>query len=341
MGESKASATDDLTTVRDALGQLINVSYALKYYLLKTEQLDKANAGPPPITGIFEPPQGMWYEIARWWNAYTKSLASIDSIQPLLDARWGNSRLWLDEAKGSIYHLGVHFQPGQYLRPAEIQALESAFAVINDVDVQNLALNERWLKEHDAAIERTTADGFPTGTVNDVQWNQIQNEIDQSREAVTVKLTAAANSLKGHRYIVRFLSFVRNPSWKHDFDVMVWEIESRAAVLLSISSKPPVPLKLPTASFVPSAIDSVVVLDRKTSSAIVNGNIKKLSSLRFKIIDALIAAGEAGLTLASVKKISGDAPGVIRRMREKDEDWNQMIQTAESYGGRFLIRNRT
>jgi hypothetical protein len=183
MGESHPA--DPLVAIRKSLGEFINESYGLKHFLNLTAKLDKANEGPPPIRGNFVPPEGMWLQIARWWKRYLDRLRGFDAVADLLNSRWGNSRLWIDEAKGSIYHLVVYLQPGSFLSPAEIHILETAFGEMNEADARITAQNERWAKEHRDAIERQNVNGVRTGIVNDPKWRQIEEEMEASREEIS------------------------------------------------------------------------------------------------------------------------------------------------------------
>jgi hypothetical protein len=337
MGESEASESERLTRVNRALGDFINESYGLKYYLYLLEKEDKKRREQKKLIDLSPLPEGMWFQVARWWGRYKEAWFSLDPIASILTLRWGSSRLWLDESKGTIANFAAQLQFGSYLRPDETQILESAFAEIKEADDQNVVLNEEWVREHNAAIERTTVSGTPTGTVYDKGWQEAEKRIDGRRAELAKKLQAASKKLEGHRHAARFLAVVRNPAWAQDFDARMLRVESRAATLLSVSAVP-TDAKPPTPSFSPNPPISVVILDTKTRRAIVNGKEKKLNATQFSVVNALVMSRPPGLTLSGLRnKSSGDARGILTRLRDQDEDWAAAIHMAGAPYCRYRI----
>jgi hypothetical protein len=80
-----------------------------------------------------------------------------------------------------------------------------------------------------------------------------------------------------------------------------------------------------------------VILGKPSEGPIVGGVHKdRLSDSGRKLVEALIAAGEAGLRKDELFRIVGDPLGILRRLR-KDRDWYVVIQMAETPGRRYRI----
>jgi hypothetical protein len=79
------------------------------------------------------------------------------------------------------------------------------------------------------------------------------------------------------------------------------------------------------------------MLDGKSRTATVNGKVKHLNKSQYKVIEALVKYRPLGMTLESLQKISGDARGILTRMRDKNDEWASVIHMAEAPGGRYSI----
>jgi len=68
---------------------------------------------------------------------------------------------------------------------------------------------------------------------------------------------------------------------------------------------------------------------------------KRINITKYKVINALLDAGEDGLTIGQLQSLSGDARGVLRRMRE-NPDWEAVVLMSgtEHYGYRILHQMR-
>jgi hypothetical protein len=65
----------------------------------------------------------------------------------------------------------------------------------------------------------------------------------------------------------------------------------------------------------------------------------RLTAGEYDVVEALLAAGERGLTKDALI-INGrheDARGILSRLRKKDPDWASVIQMAGKSGGRYRI----
>jgi hypothetical protein len=85
-----------------------------------------------------------------------------------------------------------------------------------------------------------------------------------------------------------------------------------------------------------------VILGKFGDEPIVNGKRKaRLNKPRFDVIEALLAAGDDGLSKDSLATESGhgDAHRILGRLAQSDADWKAVIQMAEIPGGRYRIRS--
>jgi hypothetical protein len=83
-----------------------------------------------------------------------------------------------------------------------------------------------------------------------------------------------------------------------------------------------------------------VELRGRTESPIVLGKEKeKLTDAQYDVVKALLDAGADGLTKDELveKSRHEDARGVLRRLKQKDDDWDQVIHFAEKTGGGYRI----
>jgi hypothetical protein len=78
---------------------------------------------------------------------------------------------------------------------------------------------------------------------------------------------------------------------------------------------------------------------RGRNLAAIDGTTKTLNSAQYDVIDALINARPTGLTLNSLKKKSAhtDARGILRRLRDKDKDWETVIRMAGRPYGHYHV----
>jgi hypothetical protein len=87
-------------------------------------------------------------------------------------------------------------------------------------------------------------------------------------------------------------------------------------------------------------VSALVQLEGDGRPVIVLGKQKpKLLATQYKVVEALVAAGETGLTKDQLVKESGcgDARGILRRLADSDPDWAAVIQFAGGTGRRYRI----
>lgn len=84
-----------------------------------------------------------------------------------------------------------------------------------------------------------------------------------------------------------------------------------------------------------------VVLRGRTEGPIVLARKKRiLTSAQYDVVDALLGAGDAGLTKDELVTRSKheDARGILNRLAASDADWREVIYFAERTGGRYRIK---
>jgi hypothetical protein len=59
----------------------------------------------------------------------------------------------------------------------------------------------------------------------------------------------------------------------------------------------------------------------------------------FKVVKALVEAGDAGLSKAELEQVTPGALKVLRRLRE-DDDWRAVVQMAQRKGNRYRLRRQ-
>jgi hypothetical protein len=83
---------------------------------------------------------------------------------------------------------------------------------------------------------------------------------------------------------------------------------------------------------------SPVVLERFGRPVLVRGQEKPaLTYPQYKVVRALVEAGEAGLTKDDLESVNSDARGILRRLRNSDPDWRAVIHFAGKTGRRYRI----
>jgi hypothetical protein len=113
-----------------------------------------------------------------------------------------------------------------------------------------------------------------------------------------------------------------------------------AVELLSPSRTAGLPSDLPPGGESAAAV-SPVILGKPTDEPVVHGKRKpRLTAPRYKVVKALLEAGEDGLSKDSLATESGhtDAVGILKRLAESDDDWRAVILLAGVPGGRYRIR---
>lgn len=316
-----------------ALSGFINHSLRLKFFLFLVE---KQSRELRHTGGHLKIPQGMWYQVVIWWGAYNAAWNCFDDIESLLKSRWESAQLWIDESRGALHRFAAILLPGDYLNADERKLLDLAVVEGSEIERQMAALNDEWLSEHKAAINRTRVDGVQTGTAYDEEWTNIEQRISAQKQALSNRGQAIDLRFRGHKYGLRLINIPENPNWSIDFDLRLAAVESCTSTLFAIPSKENKG-KAAQSSYLTDNAAPAVILDKRKQSAIVNGKPKSLRKLQCKVIDALINARPTGLTLESLNKLCGDPRGIVKRMREKDTDWAEVIHMAENSGGRYSI----
>jgi len=85
----------------------------------------------------------------------------------------------------------------------------------------------------------------------------------------------------------------------------------------------------------------LVVLGKRGDEPTVNGKRKKrLTTARYDVVNALLVAGDDGLSKDSLATESGHGDGhrILGRLAKSDSDWELVIQMAGEPGGRYRIR---
>jgi hypothetical protein len=85
----------------------------------------------------------------------------------------------------------------------------------------------------------------------------------------------------------------------------------------------------------------LVILGKRSDEPTVNGRRKhRLTKARYDVVEALLAAGDDGLSkdCLAIESKHGDANRVLKRLADSDPDWAQAIQMAGMPGGRYRIR---
>jgi hypothetical protein len=96
----------------------------------------------------------------------------------------------------------------------------------------------------------------------------------------------------------------------------------------------------PPEAVAPQPPAQAVLLKGRADSPIVRGKTKRtLTHAQFDIIEALLQAGEAGLTKDEFERKSrhSDARRILKRLAESDPDWNAVILFPGRTGGRYRI----
>jgi hypothetical protein len=62
-----------------------------------------------------------------------------------------------------------------------------------------------------------------------------------------------------------------------------------------------------------------------------------LTFAQHKVIEALLEAGETGLSKDELEAVHSDARGILRRLRDRDLDWRAVIHFAGRTGGRYRV----
>lgn len=91
----------------------------------------------------------------------------------------------------------------------------------------------------------------------------------------------------------------------------------------------------------PSPNSQRVILRGQDEGPVVLGKIKpKLTMPQYNVVKALLDAGDVGLTKDELVDNSGheDARGILKRLRQRDDDWKQVIHFAGTTGRRYRIK---
>ncbi len=104
-------------------------------------------------------------------------------------------------------------------------------------------------------------------------------------------------------------------------------------------SAPSPPIRLADSlSRVMQRIPVPVVLLSPGDPPLVLGEPKPLlTGQQFRVVKALLDAGEGGLSKAALNKLCGDALGVLKRLHDSDEDWKAVIRLAGTKGKKYRI----
>ena len=62
-----------------------------------------------------------------------------------------------------------------------------------------------------------------------------------------------------------------------------------------------------------------------------------LTDSGYKVVEALVTAGEKGMKKSELERVCGDPRGILHRLRKKDPDWEAAIQLAGGTGRRYRI----
>ena len=103
----------------------------------------------------------------------------------------------------------------------------------------------------------------------------------------------------------------------------------RTAYPTSVNKPVPRPLVKPVVEWTPKVVEPQVpvVLFGPSDSPLVLGKVKPpLSKIRYRVVKALLDAGPTGLSKSQlVRGVTGDAWGVVMRLKKSDEDWDKVI----------------
>jgi hypothetical protein len=88
----------------------------------------------------------------------------------------------------------------------------------------------------------------------------------------------------------------------------------------------------------PGKKDSAVRMGEAGEPIFVNGVSKELTFVAFKIVKALVEAGENGLSKGQLEKISTDYWRILKTLQSDDADWESVIHFPGKPYGRYRIR---
>ncbi|MGO9464183.1 MAG: hypothetical protein ACLQIB_28240 [Isosphaeraceae bacterium] len=86
-------------------------------------------------------------------------------------------------------------------------------------------------------------------------------------------------------------------------------------------------------------VDPPVVLGNTpyTPPVVLGRAKKRLSLVGYRVVAALLNAGNRGLTREELRLIAHDAPGVLRRLRASDPDWMEVIEVPSGAEAAYRI----
>jgi hypothetical protein len=122
------------------------------------------------------------------------------------------------------------------------------------------------------------------------------------------------------------------------------KVDELFAVPLHVALVAPLHAVLPvdaSGGVTPESPAPLVILGKPGDEPTVNGVRKtKLTTPRYNVVKALLAAGDGGLSKDSLANESGhgDAHRVLKRLADSDPDWALVIQMAGKTGCRYRIR---
>jgi hypothetical protein len=75
-------------------------------------------------------------------------------------------------------------------------------------------------------------------------------------------------------------------------------------------------------------VDPPIVLGNSpyTPPVVLGRPKKRLSIAGYRVVSALLEAGDRGLTRGQLTSIATDAPGILRRLRALDSDWMEVLE---------------
>jgi hypothetical protein len=100
---------------------------------------------------------------------------------------------------------------------------------------------------------------------------------------------------------------------------------------------PPAPLPPSQPEEAPEVPVPVVLISPSVRPFVLGRSKTKLTPAQFRVVKALMAAGEAGLTKARLLKVTGDAINVLKRLAKSDEDWAAVIHLPGQSGRRYRL----
>jgi len=170
------------------------------------------------------------------------------------------------------------------------------------------------------------------------EWRFLENQFSVSEpDAPTNRLEILAERVAGFicgdlDEAIRTAANGKKVRWK---PLANWD--DLASLRDALDQLPPA-VQLNTAGIPPVAQSRSVILYGFKNKPVVNGQEKPvLTTARYKLVQALIEAGEEGLTKSTLEAISTDYWNALDSLKKSDDDWDQAIHFPGAGGRGYWI----